>query len=123
MRDDALILLAEDRPDDVMLVLRSFERAGIKNPIRVVPDGEKAIAYLGGSGAFSDRQAHPLPELILLDLKMPRMDGFKVLRWIRTHPKLSRLRVVVLTSSENIRDVNLAYSLGANSFLVKPMDF
>ena len=123
MRDDALILLVEDRADDVTLVIRSFDRAGIKNPIRVVPDGEQALAYLNGSGSYSDRQAHPLPELILLDLKMPKVDGFEVLRWIRTHPHLSRLRVVVLTSSDNIRDVNLAYNCGANSFLVKPMDF
>ena len=123
MRDQSLILLAEDRPDDVTLVLRSFDRAGIKNPIQVVADGEQAIAYLSGSGSYSDRRAHPLPELMLLDLKMPRVDGFEVLRWIRSNSQFSKLRVVVLTSSDNIRDVNLAYSLGANSFLVKPMDF
>jgi CheY-like chemotaxis protein len=123
MRENALILLVEDRADDVLIILRSFDKAGIKTPIRVVSDGEEAITYLSGSGKYSNRQEHPLPELILLDLKMPKVDGFEVLKWIRTHPEVSRLRVVVLTSSDDIRDVNLAYKLGANSFLVKPMDF
>jgi CheY-like chemotaxis protein len=123
MRENALILLVEDRADDVVIILRSFDKAGIKTPIRVVSDGEEAITYLSGSGKYSNRQEHPLPELILLDLKMPKVDGFEVLKWIRTHPEVSRLRVVVLTSSDDIRDVNLAYKLGANSFLVKPMDF
>src|SRR3954471_2677991 len=123
MRDKALILLVEDRADDVKLVLRSFEKAGITNPVQVVGDGEEAIAYLNGSGTYSNRDEHPLPELVLLDLKMPKVDGFEVLKWIRAHPQLSQLRVVVLTSSDDIRDLNLAYKLGANSFLVKPMDF
>jgi CheY-like chemotaxis protein len=123
MRENALILLVEDRADDVEIMLRSFDKARIKNPIRVVGDGEEAITYLSGLGKYSNRQEHPLPELILLDLKMPKVDGFEVLKWIRTHPEVSRLRVVVLTSSDDIRDVNLAYKLGANSFLVKPMDF
>jgi len=123
MRDSAVILLVEDRDDDVILVLRSFDKAGIKNPIKVVKDGEQAIAYLSGSGIYSNRQDYPLPELVLLDLKMPKIDGFEVLTWIRTHPTHSKLRVVVLTSSDSIRDVNLAYRLGANSFLVKPVDF
>ena len=123
MRENALILLVEDRADDVVIILRSFDKAGIKNPIQVLSDGEEAIAYLSGSGKYSNRQEYPLPELILLDLKMPKVDGFEVLKWTRTHPEVSRLRVVVLTSSDDIRDVNLAYKLGANSFLVKPMDF
>ncbi len=123
MREKALILLVEDRADDVTLMLRSFEKAGIKNPVRVAIDGEEAVAYLSGTGKYSNRDEYPLPELILLDLKMPKMDGFEVLKWIRTHPEFSQLRVVVLTSSDDIRDVNLAYKLGASSFLVKPMDF
>jgi CheY-like chemotaxis protein len=104
-------------------MLRSFEKAGIKNPIQVVGNGEEAVAYLSGVGEYSNRKDYPLPELILLDLKMPKMDGFEVLKWIRTHPDLFQLRVIVLTSSDDIRDVNHAYKLGANSFLVKPMDF
>jgi CheY-like chemotaxis protein len=114
--------LVEDREDDVVLVLRSFEKAGIKNPVQVARDGGEAIAYLSGQGKYSDRVRYPLPQLILLDLKLPGTDGFEVLRWIRTDSQLPGLRVVVLTSSDNIRDVNLAYALGANSFLVKPMD-
>ena len=123
MLEQAVILLVEDRQDDALLVLRSFHKAGIKNPIQVVTDGHEALAYLSGSGKYSDREDHPLPVLVLLDLKMPKVDGFEVLKWIRAHPQLSTLPVVVLTSSDSIRDVNLAYRLGANSFLVKPMDF
>jgi CheY-like chemotaxis protein len=123
MRHKALILLVEDRADDVTIILRSFDKAGITNPTCVVGDGEEAIAYLSGSGKYANRNEYPLPELILLDLKMPKVDGFEVLKWVRTHPELSNIRVVVLTSSDDIRDVNLAYKLGANSFLVKPMDF
>jgi CheY-like chemotaxis protein len=88
-----------------------------------VRDGEEVVAYLKGDGKFYNREEYPLPSLLLLDLKMPRMDGFEVLKWIRAQQGLSTLRVVVLTSSERIRDVNIAYNLGANSFLVKPMDF
>ena len=93
------------------------------NPLQVVRDGEETIAYLSGEGKYSNRAEYPLPDLLLLDLKMPRIDGFEVLKWIREQPGLSALRVVVLTSSEDIRDVNVAYRLGANSFMVKPMDF
>jgi CheY-like chemotaxis protein len=114
--------LVEDREDDVVLLRRSFEKAAIANPVQVVKDGEDAIAYLSGTGRFSARKEFPLPELVLLDLKLPKLDGFEVLRWIRTQPALSGLRVVVLTSSNNLRDMNLAYALGANSFLVKPTD-
>ena len=122
MRQHAVILLVEDRDDDITLLLRSFQKVGITNPIHVVKDGEQAIAYLSGTGAYSNRDDHPLPDLVLLDLKMPKVDGFEVLQWIRTNRQLSTLRVVVLTSSDDIRDVNLAYRLGANSFLVKPAD-
>ena len=122
MREEEPILLVEDRDDDVVLVRRSFQKAGIKNPIHAVSNGDEALAYLSGAGKYSDRTAHPIPQLMLLDLKMPKTDGFEVLKWIRAHPQLCGIRVVVLTSSEDIRDVNLAYSLGANSFLVKPAD-
>jgi len=115
--------LAEDREDDIFLIRRAFQKAGIVNPLFVVRDGEQAIAYLEGGGRYSNRAEFPLPELLLLDLKMPRMDGFEVLKWIRQQSGLSSLRVIVLTSSDAIRDVNVAYNLGANSFMVKPMDF
>jgi CheY-like chemotaxis protein len=123
MADTALILLAEDRDDDVILIRRAFKKANILNPLHVVGDGEEAIAYLKGEGQYANRAEYPLPDLLLLDLKMPRQSGFEVLSWIRQEPHLSGLRVVVLTSSDEIRDVNRAYQLGANSFLVKPVDF
>jgi len=120
---EPLILLVEDREDDVLMLRRSFQKAGISNPIQIVRDGEEAISYLAGTERFSDRVEFPLPELILLDLKMPRVDGFEVLQWIRSQRNFSGIRVVVLSSSDSIQDVNLAYKLGANSFLVKPTDF
>ena len=123
MRSDAVILLVEDRVDDVFLMLRSFDHAGIKNPVQVARDGEEAIEYLSGVGKFSNRHLYPLPDLVLLDLKLPKINGFEVLRWIRAESDLCGLRVIVLTSSQDIRDVNNAYAIGANSFLVKPMDF
>jgi CheY-like chemotaxis protein len=121
--DHAVILLADDRDDDVFLIRRSFLKANIINPLFVVRDGEEAMHYLAGEGKYSNRDEYPLPDLLLLDLKMPRMDGFEVLRWVREQAGLKALRVVVLTSSDEVRDVNAAYQLGANSFLVKPIDF
>jgi CheY-like chemotaxis protein len=118
-----LILLAEDREDEVLLTRRAFRQANVLNPLQVVPDGEEAIAYLEGNGKYANREEYPLPGLLLLDLKMPRKDGFEVLHWIRHHPQLRPLRVVVLTSSDHTSDVNRAYELGANSFLVKPVSF
>jgi CheY-like chemotaxis protein len=121
--DQAVILLVEDRGDDVLLILRAFDKGGIKNPVLIVRDGEEAMSYLAGEGKFSNRAEYPLPHLVLLDLKMPGIDGFEVLEWIRRQPGFSSTRVVVLTSSDAIQDVNRAYSLGANSFMVKPLDF
>jgi CheY-like chemotaxis protein len=119
----SLILLAEDNQDDVLLIQRAFAKGGVQNPLYVVPDGEEAIWYLKGEGKFSNRVEYPIPDLLLLDLKMPIMDGFEVLRWVRQQPGLAGLRILVLTSSDSLRDVNLAYKLGANSFLVKPLEF
>lgn len=121
--EQAVILLAEDREDDILLVKRAFDKGDLQNPLFVVRDGEEAISYLSGIGKYSNRSEYPLPDLLLLDLKMPRVDGFEVLRWVREQPGFSALRVVVLTSSDQIRDVNTAYRLGANSFMVKPTDF
>ena len=123
MPEQALILLAEDREDDVILVRRAFQKAKVLNPMHVVRNGAETIAYLKGEGKYSNRAEYPLPELLLLDLKMPGTDGFDVLKWMRQQPGLQAMRVVVLTSSDQIRDVNAAYQLGANSFLVKPIDF
>jgi CheY-like chemotaxis protein len=118
-----VVLLAEDNEDDILLMRKAFRQGCICNPLHVVRDGEEAICYLQGEGPYSNRAEFPLPGLLLLDLKMPGLDGFDVLRWLREQPGLLALRVVVLTSSSDMRDVNLAYQLGANSFLVKPMEF
>lgn len=123
MSDYAVILLAEDDEDYVILIRQVFAKAHIPNPIHVVSNGEEAITYLKGEGKYANRDEYPLPDIFLLDLKMPRVNGIEVLKWLRQQPDLASLRVLVLTSSDRIRDVNEAYQLGANSFLVKPMDF
>ena len=122
MPGQAVILIAEDREDDIVLIRRSLIGAHVSNPIQIVRNGEEVIAYLEGEGKFANRDEFPLPALLLLDLNMPRMDGFDVLRWIRQQPGLKALRVIVLTASAEMHVVNRAYELGANSFLVKPMD-
>jgi len=121
--DNALILLVEDQEEDILLIRRAFKKANFINTLQVVRDGEEAIAYLNGSGKYRNRDEYPLPALVLLDLKLPRLDGLEVLKWIRGQPGLSTLRVVVLTASQRIQDVNAAYQMGANSFLVKPVEF
>jgi CheY-like chemotaxis protein len=121
--DLALFLLVDDNPDHVLLVQRAFRRAKLLNPMQIVRSGEEAIEYLSGAGKFSNRAEFPLPSLVLLDLKMPGIDGFEVLRWIRRQPATANLRVVVLTTSDETRDIDMAYKCGANWFLVKPSDF
>ena len=123
MPEQMTILLVEDREDDVLLIGRAFAAAKLTTPLHVVRDGEEAIEYLEGVGKYSNRAEYPLPQLVLLDLKMPKMGGIEVLRWIKRQPQLKALRVIVLTSSEDISDVNEAYEVGANSFLVKPLEF
>ena len=123
MPDNALILLVEDQEEDILLIRRAFKKANFINTLQVVRDGEEAIAYLKGAGKYRNRDEYPLPALVLLDLKLPRLDGLEVLKWIRGQPGLSTLRVVVLTASQRIQDVNAAYQMGANSFLVKPVEF
>jgi len=118
-----VILLVEDSGDDAVIVRRAFEKLGVLNRIELVTDGDEAISYLAGAGVYADRERYPMPGLVLLDLKMPRRDGFEVLEWIRFQPELSRLPVVVLTTSDEIKDMSRAYAAGANSFLVKPMEF
>jgi CheY-like chemotaxis protein len=118
-----LFLLVEDNEDDVFFINHAFERAGVKNRIFRVKNGPEAIAYLSGDTPYWDRANYPVPAMVLLDIKMPGTDGFDVLKWIRRQTEFARLCVVMLTSSDEIRDVNQAYQLGATSFLVKPLDF
>ena len=117
------ILIAEDREDDAFLLRRALEMARIVNPIQIVRNGQEAISYLKGEAKAPNGDEYPLPSLLLLDLNMPHTSGFEVLRWIRQQPGLKTLRVIALTSSENSNQVNKAYELGVNSFLVKPMAF
>jgi CheY-like chemotaxis protein len=123
-REHPVILVAEDDEADVALLQRAFRLAGIVAPVHFVSDGEETVAYLKGEGKFARREEFPLPDLLLLDLNMPRKDGFQVIQWIRhQQPDLAALRVVVLTTSDALRDINRAYQLGANSFLTKPLVF
>lgn len=117
------ILLVEDDHDDGLLIQRAFRKAKIANPIQVASDGDEAVAYLGGKARYGDRRRFPLPVLILLDLKLPRRSGFEVLEWLRSQPGLKRTPVVILTSSKETVDINRAYELGANSYLLKPVTF
>src|SRR6266516_722368 len=118
------ILLAEDDPNDVILFQRAMERASLSaDSLKVGRDVEEAISYLSGQGIYADRDLYPLPALLLLDLKMPRKSGPEVLSWLRKQPQLRSLIVVFLTSSDSAEDVRLAYEAGANSYLVKPVEF
>lgn len=123
MLQDQFILLVEDDSNDALLIQRAFQKAGLKNTLKLVRDGEQAIKYLCGEGNYADREKFPFPFLMLLDLKMPGTDGFEVLQWLRSKPEFGRLLVVVLTSSNLQSDVDKAYELGANSYLVKPVGF
>jgi CheY-like chemotaxis protein len=114
------ILLVEDNPDDVFFLKRAFAATQITAPLVVLSDGSAAIEYLAGTARYADRLQHPLPALMLLDLKLPRASGFDVLDWVRRQPALKRLPIVVLTSSKHDDDVNRAYDLGVNSYIVKP---
>ena len=117
------ILLVEDDYNDVLLIQRAFRKANIKPLVSNVSDGDEAVLYLQGEGKYADRSQYPVPLLILLDLKLPRRSGLEVLAWIRQQPELRRLLVIVLTSSQEDSDLTQAYDLGANSYLVKPIDF
>ncbi len=123
MTRPATILLVEDQRMDIELTLDAFREARLANNIRVTTTGEEALDYMLGNGEFSDRQNHPLPDLILLDLKMPGIDGFEVLKQIKMTEKLKRIPVVILTSSKEEGDRTISYDLGANSYLIKPVSF
>ncbi len=117
------ILHVDDDPNDLLLLAHACKAANFPCRIESATDGEMAIEYLSGEGNFANRKLHPLPSLVLLDLKMPRKSGFEVLSWIRHNPRLKRLPVFIFTSSRHQEDVDHAYELGANAFLVKPVGF
>ena len=117
------ILLIEDDYNDVLLIQRAFRKARIQTPMIQVSNGEEAIAYLSQQGQYEDKETYSIPTLILLDLKLPRRSGLEVLAWIRQQPLLRRLLVVILTSSQESSDLDRAYDLGINSYLVKPVNF
>jgi CheY-like chemotaxis protein len=120
--DGKFILLAEDDPNDVFFFERALSKFGFPAAsLRVVNDGEAATAYLSGEGQYASRSEYPLPALVFLDLKMPRKTGMEVLAWLRGQPALTSLPVVVLTSSKHSLDIEEAYRLRANSYLIKPV--
>jgi CheY-like chemotaxis protein len=120
VKNEFVILLVEDDDNDVFFLKRAFKEAGIENPVRVAHDGQHAVDYLAGAGNFANRAEHPLPCLVILDLKMPRKTGLDVLRWRREQPILHCIPVIVFSSSAHRNDVERAYQLGANAFVVKP---
>lgn len=119
----ANILLVEDNQMDIVLTLDAFREARLKNTVNVTRSGQEALDYLFGRDKFADRRLFPMPNLILLDLKMPGIDGFEVLRQIKNTDKLKRIPVVILTSSKEEGDRTLSYDIGANSYLLKPVSF
>lgn len=121
--EHCVILLVDDNETDVLLTRQAFAAARVGNPLFSVSDGEEAVLYLEGFGPFANRAEFPLPHLVLLDLNMPRINGFRVLKWVRGHEHFKSLPIIVLSDSDREQDVSRAYQLGANSYLVKPTDF
>ena len=121
--DKKTILLIEDNPDDVELTLRAFKKSNILNEVVVAQDGVEALDYLFATGAYTGRDTTLMPQLILLDLKLPKLDGMEVLRHMRADDRTRLLPVVILTSSKEEQDIVDGYNLGANSYIRKPVDF
>jgi CheY-like chemotaxis protein len=122
MTSQPAVLVADDDANDVFFLRRAFQKAGVTCPILDVPDGERAICYLRGSDGFADRTRFPIPSLLFLDLKMPKVSGFEVLEWLQKHDDLAMMKVVVLSSSNLPSDMQKARALGAHDYRVKPAD-
>ena len=120
---NSTILIIEDDPNDQLFLKMALEAVGVQNPIFEAKDGKDALEYLGGTGPYANRQQNPLPYLVILDLKLPQIMGLELLKWIRQRPELDCLIVIIFTSSANPSDVDQAYKLGANAYLVKPCSF
>jgi len=120
---DYTILLVEDEENDAKLVQMAFKKNNIVNPVQWARDGLEAIAYLNGDGAYADRNQHPFPEVLILDLKMPRMGGLELLTWIREHPEFRVIPTIIMTSSRQHSEIEKAYNLGANTYMIKPSSF
>jgi CheY-like chemotaxis protein len=120
IQDTRVLLLVEDNPDDVFLMRRALKKTGLALPIHIVTDGRQAVEYLSGASNYQDRSRYPLPSLVFLDLKLPYLNGFEVLKWIREDETLNALDVFILTSSPEERDKQTASELGAKAYLVKP---
>lgn len=121
--EEAPLLHVEDDPDDVIFFRRALARTGLHIPVRVARDGYEAVAYLAGQGDYQDRARHPLPRLIVLDLKLPKKTGLEILGWLRGEPAVKAISVVVLTSSNEVSDMDRAKELGIEAFYVKPAQF
>lgn len=117
-----VILYAEDEANDIFFLKLAFKRADLPLALNSVPDGAEALDYLAGEGAFADRARHPLPNLVLLDINMPKKNGLEVLQWIRQQPRFKSLPVLMLTSSTRSEDMEKARQLGANDYILKPSD-
>jgi CheY-like chemotaxis protein len=123
METSPCILIVDDNPRDITLFQAALENCGIRSPVQIAPHSQQAIAYLRGDGAFADRGMHPLPSIVFTDLNMPVSDGFELLSWLKDHPEQRQMPVVVLTTSRMENDIRRAYTLGAHSYMVKPVNF
>lgn len=123
MTKSAPILVADDEKNDIFFLRRAFQKAGLNALIIEVPDGEEVEKYLAGEDSFSDRSRFPMPGLVVLDIKMPKRDGFDVLKWLQSRDELKDLTVVMLSSSSQDSDIRKARELGARDYFVKPSDF
>jgi CheY-like chemotaxis protein len=116
------ILIVEDNENDALILQRALRKAGFDNPFHLSPHGRDAVRYLKGEGPYKDRQKYCFPRILFTDLKMPEMDGFELLQWLRTHPECGIIPAIVLSASQQEKDIARAYRLGANSYFVKPLD-
>ena len=117
---EPVLLLVEDSGDDLRLLERFFAKAGLRQPLRSVPDGVEAMSYLLGRGVYADRERYPQPNLLLIDINMPRVNGLELMSWLKTQPDFDHLIVVALSSSCDQQEINRAYQMGAHSYLLKP---